>query len=293
MQKPFDLCAYLGRDKKHLFQKVLPIEKADTSKLQWPMWASEKFDGVFCCAIVDDEGKVHICSRSGEEYLSMEHLKPFLKVHPYWFNYLDVATILILFEAYIPGQKQNVVSGACRDTKNQHTEIVAMVHTFVLDGRAALTKNVDAEETSVYRNVEHKLVYSLEEAKKLADDIIDRGGEGLILHAEDVQPYQPGKRNASILKIKRGISVDLECLGVYLGKGKYSASVGGLLCRYKDGRIIRVSGMTDIQRQVWFDHHDYIVGKIVQIDAMGETANGMLREPRFIGIRTDKEEPDY
>ena len=284
MQKPFDLCAYLGRDKKHLFQKVLPIEKTDTSKLHFPMWASEKFDGVFCCALMDDDGEVHICSRTGEEYLSMEHLKNYFRGKLF-------QNVLLLFEAYIFGQPQNVISGACRDTKNQHPEIVAMFHTFVENNTAVLSSSGD--DTDSWKFVDHSLVYSLEEAQKLADSIIDRGGEGLILHAHNVQPYQPGKRNASIIKIKRGISVDLECLGVYLGKGKYSASVGGLLCRYKDGKIIRVSGMTDIQRQVWFDHHDYIVGKIVQIDAMGETANGMLREPRFIGIRTDKEEPDY
>ena len=71
----FDLCAHLGRDKKHIFQKLLPIEKVNTAKLKFPMYASEKYDGVFCCAIMDDAGEVHICSRTGEEFLSMEHLK--------------------------------------------------------------------------------------------------------------------------------------------------------------------------------------------------------------------------
>ena len=42
----FDLCARLGRDKKHLFQKLLPIEKVDITKLKFPMYASEKYDGV-------------------------------------------------------------------------------------------------------------------------------------------------------------------------------------------------------------------------------------------------------
>lgn len=55
----FDLCAYLGRDKKHLFQKALPLEQVkDKTKLQFPMWISEKFDGVFVCAVMVEKDDV-------------------------------------------------------------------------------------------------------------------------------------------------------------------------------------------------------------------------------------------
>ena len=35
-----------------------------------------------------------------------------------------------------------------------------------------------------------------------------------------------------------------------------------------------------------------IVGKIVEVEAMGYTSDGFLREPRFIRVRDDKEIPD-
>ena len=212
MQKPFDICAHLGRDKKHLFQKLLPIEKVDTKKLDFPMYASEKYDGVFCCAILDDEGDVHICSRTGEEFLSMEHLKPY-------FCWKLTTESFIIFEAYIFGETQNVISGACRDTKKQHIEIVALMHTF------AFTKHYDSTEyettlygwnkphdsigiTAVSLNPEvyyinHVKVDSMYDAMKMAEDVWSRGGEGIVLHENSMQPYQFGKRNASIIKIKK------------------------------------------------------------------------------------------
>ena len=281
----FDLCARLGRDKKHLFQKLLPIEKVDTKKLKFPMYASEKYDGVFCCAILDDEGGVHICSRTGEEFLSMEHLKkPFKEQLAY------VPTSYIIFEACIPNKTQNIVSGACRDTKNQHPEIVSYLHTFVENDVAFLTGGEVGEWPSFFI-VDHKPVHSLSEAMRLAEEIWNRGGEGLVLHMQPFQPYQPGKRNASIIKIKKGLSVDLKCIDVFEGEGKYAGTLGGIVCSY-NGKPIRVSGMTDAERKAWWEDNTLIIGKIVQIDAMGESAKGVLREPRFKGIRFDKEEPD-
>ena len=50
--------------------------------------------------------------------------------------------------------------------------------------------------------------------------------------------------------------------------------------------------MTDADRKDWWKDNSIVVGKIVQIDAMGESAKGVLREPRFKGIRFDKKKPD-
>ena len=68
-----NICELVGRDKHHLVQLCLPIERVN-GKLKFPMLASEKLDGVFCLAVVLD-GKCYIYSRTGEEYLSLNHLK--------------------------------------------------------------------------------------------------------------------------------------------------------------------------------------------------------------------------
>ena len=119
----FDYHPDFPRDKSHLIQLCLPREKMNNKKTpQFPLMYSEKLDGVFCFAVCDTTS-VHIFSRTGEEYLSLEHLKPEL---------YDISTTLctdvIIFEGYAKGVPQPTISGWCRDTKNQHYEVGAYVH---------------------------------------------------------------------------------------------------------------------------------------------------------------------
>lgn len=288
----FDLCTHLGRDKKHLFQKLQPIEKIkDTTKLKFPMWASEKFDGVFCCALKKPDGTIGIFSRTGKEYLSMEHLKEPLEP-------IVATKHCVLFEAYIPNESQSDISGKCRDTKEQHYGLKAYIHSFIDGDSLEITSkysNKIGAIPAVYYKVEevlHKKVNSLEEAMELAESVWSRGGEGIVLNEIDA-PYQPGKRNSSMIKIKQGLSYDLEVIGIDEGTGKYKGMVGAIRVRYKDGKVVTVSGMTDSQRKAWWKNPYEIIGKIVQIDAMTESSKGLLREPRFKGIRYDKEEADF
>ncbi len=290
----FDLCTHLGRDKKHLFQKLQPIEKIkDTTKLKFPMWASEKFDGVFCCALKKPDGTIGIFSRTGEEYLSMEHLKPYFSK---WFQGISKVCLLI-FEAYIFETDQSIISGACRDKSKQHPELKAFLCYAVGDTTIAYfdkdSRGVgwSKSDENIYF-VSHAQINSLDEAMKLAKYVWSQGGEGIVLN-EINAPYQPGKRNASMIKIKKILSYDLEVIGIDEGTGKYKGMVGAIRVRYKDGKVVTVSGMTDSQRKAWWKNPYEIIGKIVQIDAMTESSKGLLREPRFKGIRYDKEEADF
>lgn len=291
----FDLCAYLWRDKKHLFQYALPLEKANPKKLRFPMYASEKFDGVFCAALQLPDGSVGIFSRTGERYTSMKHLEEVLRDDLMLGN-----GEMLLFEAYCNDIPQSIISGWCRDQQNQHPQIMAMLHTYVQrNGWQCLTK-MDAESIGTVPSVmygpyvhlvRHVLVESLDEAKYLANVVWDVGGEGIVLNAIDAF-YQPGKRNESMIKIKRVLSYDLEVVGVYEGKGKYAGTLGGLVCRWRGGKTIKVSGMSDDQRNEWYRNPDRIIGRIVEVHAMDESSKGLLREPRFKVVRFDKVQAD-
>lgn len=288
----FNLCEFLHRDKKHLFQKCLSMDKVK-KEIQFPVYVSEKIDGVFCCAIKDDEGKVHICSRTGEEYFSMEHLKPYLEDIIY--------DDFVIFEAWVPNTPQPIISGYCRDTKNQHEELEAIVHTFVYGGMYDLTMkafsiNAPALTTVPNANVSyltHIEVNSMKELQEFVNEVWERGGEGAVIHSLPHGIYYWGKRNATMIKWKKGLSLDLEVVGVFSGSGKYAGTLGGLLCRYKDNKTVRVSGMTDKQRHEWWKNPDLIIGEIVEVEAMCESSKGLLREPRFKSIRYDKEGADY
>lgn len=278
-------------------QLALDQAKVKIEKLQWPMWVSQKIDGVWCCAIKKDN-QITTYSRTGEVFTSMRHIEA------------ELDKILknregIVYEAavYSNTLPQSVVSGWVRDTKNQHTELHAACHTLLdLDNFNVpfetswrqLRERIESGSVDrrIVTFIMQQAVYSIEEAQQFADIVIQHHGEGAVLRNPRAF-YQPGKRNADIIKLKKGVSFDLKVIDIYEGKGKYTGTLGGLVCQWKDGRTIEISGMTDAQRHAWWSNPEEIIGKVVQVDAMCESSKGLLREPRFKGIRLDKTEGDF
>lgn len=114
-------------------------------------------------------------------------------------------------------------------------------------------------------------------------------GEGVILKKLNA-PYQEGKRNGDLLKIKLEETFDLLVVGVECGDsdGKYSNTLGALLCVSKDGTVHKISGMSDKQRHDWWTTPSDIVGSVIETRAMCKLENGSLREARYKAVRHDK-----
>lgn len=129
--------------------------------------------------------------------------------------------------------------------------------------------------------------------KQCAEHIWGRGGEGVILKRISA-PYQEGKRNADIMKIKLEETFDLLVVDVVRGEpnGKYANTLGTLLCKSKDGTLHNISGMTDDERDYWFKNPSEIRGKVIEGKAMCKLANGSYREGRFKAVRHDKTAAD-
>ena len=278
-------------------QLALDQSKVKEHKLKWPMWISMKIDGVWCCAIKEND-TVTIYSRTGEVFTSMRHIEEEL-------SKLMNNREGIIFEAHVYSNTipQPTVSGWVRDTKQQHTKLMAGCHTLLnlddfsipfRDSWSELRRRIELNQhdRTVATFVMQQEIWSMENARYFADCIIQHGGEGAVLRNPDA-PYQPGKRNADIIKVKKGVSYDLLVVGVYPGNGKYEGTLGGLVCRYMGDTDIRISGMSDAQRKDWWDNPEKIIGKVVQVDAMCASSKGKLREPRFKGIRYDKTEGDF
>lgn len=292
----------VGRDKARLVQLAKNLNSINNPEgtIKFPCYLSEKLDGVFCFAVKHD-GTVTIYSRTGEVYSSMKHIENELD------TFMHEGEVAI-FEAYNENFKQSVLSGWCRDTKEQHTELLAFIHTFLtLDefkgtasARTFTQQRADfLERFSPFEDdmkyvgcIYHSCCDNLEQALKAAKVVWSMGGEGVILRNPDAT-YKGGKRNKDIIKIKQGVSYDLEVVDIDEGKGKYAGTLGTLICKWKDNQFIRISGMTDSQRKAWWKDPALIIGRVVQVDAMCESSKGKLREPRFKGIRTDKIEGDF
>ena len=116
-------------------------------------------------------------------------------------------------------------------------------------------------------------------------------GEGVILKRVNA-PYSYGKKNADVLKIKCEKAFELLVTAIEEGEGKYKGTLGKLVVKDANGIINKVSGMSDKQRDLWFETPSLIVGSIVEVACMKVLSNKSLREGRFKAVRFDKDEVD-
>jgi len=98
----------------------------------------------------------------------------------------------------------------------------------------------------------------------------------------------------TVLKDKELLVVDLKVDGLVEGKGKFVGMLGAFECTYK-GKPQLVGGgtLTDKQRlAIWQDQTtpEGGIGSIIEVHALGESTNGLLREPRMSSFRPDKTE---
>jgi len=96
------------------------------------------------------------------------------------------------------------------------------------------------------------------------------------------------------IKDKALFTADLKVTGLVEGKGKFLGMLGAYECTYK-GKPQLVGGgkLTTKQRQdIWDDKStkDGGIGSIIEVHALGESTNGLLREPRYALVRYDKTE---
>ena len=124
------------------------------------------------------------------------------------------------------------------------------------------------------------------------------GYDGIVLWDELGVPLaNEVARDGEAVKFKPTLTLDVRCTGGLPGKGKHAGRLGALTFTYL-GRPGQVgTGLSDSMRSfLWaalnLGGQDDPVGKIIEVEAMGLTPGGNLREPRFKGIRFDKEKAD-
>ncbi len=108
------------------------------------------------------------------------------------------------------------------------------------------------------------------------------GWEGLYLKHRN-HTLQAGKRVNNAIKIKKRPTVDLLCVGVEAGKGKYTGKIGSLVLKDQSGRIVNCSPGDDDNRSL---PEDYWVGKVVEIEY--EQVLDTYIQPTFVQVRLDK-----
>jgi DNA ligase-1 len=114
---------------------------------------------------------------------------------------------------------------------------------------------------------------------KMLDDIVEKGGEGLMLHRAD-SLYHSG-RSDDLLKLKPWQDAEATVIKILPGKGKFKGMMGALLVTDKMGREFRIgTGFSDEMRQ-----NPPEVGTVITYKFTGTTKKGLPRFASFLRVR--------
>lgn len=110
-------------------------------------------------------------------------------------------------------------------------------------------------------------------------DVIDGGGEGLMLHRADA-PYLTGRSDV-LLKLKRWQDAEGIVTAHLPGSGRLQGMVGALEVRLADGRLLRIgTGLSDAQRR-----SPPALGAQITFRFRGYTRTGLPRFASFLRVR--------
>lgn len=116
--------------------------------------------------------------------------------------------------------------------------------------------------------------------------VLDKGGEGLVLHRGDV-PYRAG-RGVGLLKVKPYEDAEAQVVAIRPGEGRLKGLMGAIEVRTPDGRRFAIgSGFSDAQRA-----HPPAIGSWVTYRFNGLTRNGLPRFVRFLRMRPGGPPPE-
>ncbi len=255
--------------------------------------AQRKYDG--CNLIVNTETQQAL-SRTGERVRSVQHI-------------IDQAVSLfgrdavLLGEAWIPGTPFPAISGKFRQ-HDPATDLVFVV--FDLLPAPAFSRGTEYRYADRLSALQHMLFRAQHaypnlmlaesytpgtygnDPVALAQQWVARGGyDGLILR-DPLAGWRPEpSKYGELIKVKPTQSLDLRVVATHTAKGdKTGREVLTLAVEYR-GVVTHVG--SGVPHSLTGDEAQ---GKIIEVEFMGLTEDGKLREPRFKGIRDDKLEAD-
>lgn len=258
--------------------------------------AQHKYDG--CAAVIVAGSKYRegaIWSRTGEAVRSMQHI-----LDQVW-----GLGVVLLAEAWSPMLEFQQISGAFRkQSYDPERHLMAKVHDVLTydefdNGVSAVRylERVGRVDYPAFQNMPDvsfaeryqpgsynsgKLLKHLTETLTGYDGLIQRDPMGL---------WKVGSgTTGEIIKRKRLLSFDLQIIGVEEGKDANKGRLGAIVVDFK-GKPLRVGiGFSNVCRESFWTAPP--IGLTAEVEAMDYSSEGLLREPRFKGLRHDKLEWD-
>jgi ATP-dependent DNA ligase len=270
---------------------------------------SPKYDGCHAVFLFNNGELSGVRSRDDKPVRSMQHVADAL---PNYYPWLNEGQHAVCGEAWVPGWDFEDISGAFRRHSNQaQLEFVPFdtVPWSIVNGKPSLNSNVPYDARlhrlgSVWGGWElagpvrqpqwsylagteaHLMACANSEARRLKS----LGGyDGAVL-ALASGTYHSGSSGSSgeFMKIKPLMSETYTVIRTEPAIGDKTGKNTLALVVLHNGKEQKVStGLLQAAIDDYVFNPSHIVGQRIEIEFMGITNGGMLREPRYKGIRTD------
>jgi bifunctional non-homologous end joining protein LigD len=266
--------------------------------------AQEKLDGMRAIVHITRAG-IRIFSRSaGVEDPTHPLEKTSALPHLAFQKYPQLAGTIIDGEILLPGSDSATLSGTVHsNTMSAANKLVKLFVFDILKYQDTNLENRPLTDRLYWLNILSTRMHSpfivflpwaftSVEKRKLYNEVLAHGGEGIMLKRLDAQYLQGGRPANNWLKAKKSATFDCVVMGFTKGKGKYNDHIGAVVFgQYVDGKLTELgqaSGMSDIIRQdMSASPHSYI-GQVVTIKGMERLKSGAIRHPVYLGLRSDK-----
>lgn len=294
---------------KNIDDSVIQNKLSKNKETLGTFYITEKFDGVRCIAFIKN-GTVQLLKRSGREITDAPEItEELLNVFGESEHVLDGELLI----SNSDGKAEDAFRETMTIVGSKEKKTGLTYHVF--DELTSVDRFLTQDATRTYklrRNVLESLSGALnaqphlsavdflyrgtdiDEAYKLRDKIVARGGEGVMLNLSN-SIYQ-FKRTGELLKLKQLSENDGVIKGVYEGEGENAGRLGGIKITYKDTIINIGSGFSRDERIEYWNHPEKLIGKVASYkfttESTDQNQDTNVRFGRWKGLRSDKSAKD-
>lgn len=256
------------------------------------VWVSRKLDGNRCLAHGID-GVFTLYSRNGTVYENFPMIRAELaRLWPEGEVLLDGEIMSDDFQSMQKSafaNKRKTVVGAIYynvfDTIPPDEWAAVEFSTWYNARYRTLTEMFRTRQSEMVRLVEHTLVFTIEEVRKLQAQYEGEGFEGAMVNPTNME-YYLGRRTNSVMKFKSMLTWDCEITGFHEGNGRLAGTLGKMSVRQENGNLCDVgTGLSDEDREYIWKNQDLVRGRIAEIKYQELTPDGIMRFPVFMRFR--------
>jgi hypothetical protein len=311
----------------HPVQLVKHRQEVPESKLQLPVYAQVKRDGIFTAVCVTQnkdasglhcETRVGIFGRTGKKLNNVEHLEAKYKARNFpvgvYFGELQTMCIDMSLEMlsgvvnpnrtepldYIGEQIKEELYIDFFDMMTVNGFIAGYTDITFLKRFEALKRRLGQPLAGLYEAILPLTECKTEEdVEAFAQANIDADHEGAVFKCDE--DWEAGHKGWRQTKIVREVQYDLTCVGYEEGKGKCKGMVAKLIFKWKNGKTMKAgcgkgwthSKLIQMLHDIQMGGELNVIGKIFAVKGLQDSSKGGgIRLPKFGELRHDKEEPD-